>query len=97
MWARVKGKTENALLCLPFRATYMFRPAYIQPMHGIVSKTKLYRALYAVLGPLYPAWKTFFPRHVTTTENVGRAMIKVARRGAPKPVLENHDINSICL
>lgn len=97
MWARVKGKTENALQCLPFKATYMFRPAYIQPMHEIVSKTKLYRVLYAVLGPLYPVWKTFFPKYVTTTEIVGRAMIKIAKQGAPKPVLENQDINSIYL
>jgi uncharacterized protein YbjT (DUF2867 family) len=97
MWARVKGKTENALLRLPFKATYMFRPAYIQPMHGIASKTKLYRTLYAVLGIFYPVWKVLFPKYVTTTEIIGRAMIKVAKQGAPKPVLENQDINSIYL
>ena len=97
MWSRVKGKTENALLRLPFKAAYMFRPAFIQPLHGIVWKTKLYRVLYAVLGSLYPAWKALFPNYVTTTEVVGRAMIKVARNGAPKPVLENQDINEIGL
>ncbi|HBV98191.1 MAG: epimerase [Peptococcaceae bacterium BICA1-7] len=95
MWARVKGKTENALLRLPFKAAYMFRPGYIQPMHGIVSKTKLYRVMYAVVGPLYPVWKRLFPEYVTTTEIVGRAMIKAARQGAPKPFIENKDINSI--
>lgn len=95
MWARVKGKTENALLRLPFKAAYMFRPAVIQPMHGIVSKTKWYRVLYAVLGKLYPVWKVLFPKYVTTTEIVGRAMLKVAKQGAPKSVLESQDINSI--
>jgi uncharacterized protein YbjT (DUF2867 family) len=96
MWARVKGKTENALLRLPFKATYMFRPAYIQPMYGIVSKTKLYRALYPVLGAFYPVWKALFPKYVTTTEMVGRAMLKVTKQGTTKTVLENQDINSIC-
>ena len=95
MWARVKGKTENALLRLPFKAQYMFRPAFIQPLHGIRSKTKLYRAFYAILGPVYPLVRMLFPKYVTTTEQVGRAMIKVAKQGAPKSVLENWDINSI--
>ena len=95
MWARVKGKTENALARLPFRAVYMFRPAYIQPLHGIVSKTKLYRVLYAVMTPLYPALKRLFPKYVTTTEQLGRAMLEVAKHGAPKQILENEDINNI--
>ncbi len=92
MWARVKGKTENALLALPFRAAYMFRPAVIRPGPGIVSKTKSYRILYGVFGPLFPVLRTLFPRFVTTTEEVGRAMIEVARHGAGKRVLENADI-----
>ena len=95
MWARVKGKTENALLRMPFKAAYLFRPGYIQPLHGITSKTRLYRVLYAVMGPLFPVWKTLFPKYVTTTERVGRAMIEVARHGAPKHALQNRDINEI--
>lgn len=95
MWARVKGKTENALLALPFSSVTMFRPGFIQPMHGVTSRTRLYRAIYAVMGPLFPAWKVFFPRFVTTTENVGRAMLAVAKRGADKRVLENADINAL--
>ncbi len=94
MWARVKGKTENALLRLPFKAAYMFRPGFVQPQHGIVSKTRLYRVVYALAGWLYPLWKTLFPGFVTTTDNVGRAMLAVARRGAPAAVLENRDINA---
>lgn len=96
MWARVKGKTENALLQMPFKAVYMFRPAYIQPLHGIRTKMKWYGALYAMVGPLYPVWKLLFPKYVTTTECVGRAMLNVAKRGAPKSVLENQDISSVC-
>jgi uncharacterized protein YbjT (DUF2867 family) len=94
MWARVKGKTENALLELPFRA-YMFRPGYIQPMHGATSRTRLYRALYAVTTPLYPIIKRIIPTRVTTTEAIGRAMIEIAEHGAPKHVLESPDINAV--
>jgi uncharacterized protein YbjT (DUF2867 family) len=96
MWARVKGKTENDLLKMPFRAAYMFRPGYIQPLHGVRTKTKWYGALYAVMGPLYPMWKRLLPKYVTTTECVGRAMLNAARHGAPKRFLENQDINGLC-
>jgi uncharacterized protein YbjT (DUF2867 family) len=96
MWARVKGQTENALSRMPFKAVYMFRPGYIQPLHGIRTKTKWYRAFYAMMGPLYPLWKLLFPKYVTTTECIGSAMLSVAKRGAPKSVIENQDINSIC-
>jgi len=96
MWARVKGKTENALFKLSFKAVYVFRPAYIQPLHGIRTKTKWYRALYAMVGPLYPIWRLLFPKYVTTTECVGRAMLMVAKHGAPQSVLENQDINNVC-
>lgn len=93
MWARVKGQTENALLRLPFKAAYMFRPGYIHPLHGITSKTRLFRALIRAVSLLYPLLKALIPRQVTTTEQIGRAMIKVARQGYPKPVLESSDIN----
>ena len=95
MWARVKGETENALRQLPFRASYAFRPGFIQPLHGIRSKTRLYRLAYGVMGPLYPVLKALAPKYVTTTEQMGRAMILVALKGAPKPVLESGDINAI--
>jgi len=95
MWARVKGRTENALLRLPFRAAYMFRPGFIIPLHGIRSRTAWYRIFYAVATPLYPMLAARFPRAVTTTERLGRAMLVVARRGYPKPVLETQDINSL--
>jgi uncharacterized protein YbjT (DUF2867 family) len=95
MWARVKGQTENALLRLPFKAAYMFRPGYIQPLDGIRASTRGTRILYAAFGPLYPVWKHLFPRQVTTTRRLGRAMIEVARHGAPRSVLEASDINAL--
>ncbi len=95
MWARVKGKTENDLLRLPFQAAYMFRPAAIVPLDGIKSKTRLYQAFYVALGPLLPWLYARFPKYFTTTRQVGRAMLKVAREGAPKSVLENLDINAV--
>jgi uncharacterized protein YbjT (DUF2867 family) len=95
MWARVKGKTENDLLKLPFKAAYMFRPAAIAPLHGIRSKTAWVQAAIVVLGPLLALLYRIAPNQVTTTEQVGRAMLKVARQGYPKPVLEVADINSL--
>ena len=92
MWARVKGETENALRKLPFRASYMFRPAMVQPLDGIRSRTKLYRVVYAVTGPTLPMWKALFPKWVTTTRQVGRAMIEVVQHGAPEAIVENAQI-----
>lgn len=94
MWARVKGATENALLALPFEA-YMFRPGYIQPMHGVTSRTRWYRLAYVVSAPLYPLLRRLFPSAVTTTERIGQAMITVAERGAPRRVLGPADINAL--
>jgi uncharacterized protein YbjT (DUF2867 family) len=95
MWARVKGRTENALLALPFKANFMFRLGFIQPMHGIVSKTRLYRVLYAAIAPLVPLLKAAFPSAITTTERVGRAMLALAKRGGGKTLLENADVNAL--
>ena len=95
MWARVKGRTENALLRLPFKAAYMLRPGYIQPLHGIRSKTGWYQAMYTVMAPLYPLWNALVPNYVTTTEKLGRAMIAIAKNGAAKTILENRDVNGI--
>lgn len=95
MWARVKGATENALLAMPFKAAYVFRPGYIQPMHGVRSSSPLTRTLYAVMAPLYPVWKALFPKYVTTTEEVGLAMLRVAASGAPRRVLESWDLTEL--
>jgi uncharacterized protein YbjT (DUF2867 family) len=94
-WARIKGKTENALLRLPFKASYLFRPGYIQPLRGIRSKTRWYQAIYDVIGGLYPVLRRLFPRYVTTTVNIGRAMIAVAATGYPRQILFSPDINRL--
>lgn len=95
MWARVKGQIENALLGLPFKAVYLLRPGLIRPLHGIRSRTAAYRFVYAVLGPALPLVKALWPDSLTTTEQLGRAMIKAGLEGAPKPVLEMADINRL--
>jgi uncharacterized protein YbjT (DUF2867 family) len=94
MWARVKGRTENALLTLPLDA-YMFRPGFIQPVHGVRSKTWLDRTFDALTGPLYPVLRRIAPRLVTSNETLGKAMVAVAANGAPKRILETADINAI--
>src|ERR1035438_4967420 len=95
MWARVKGQTENALLRLPFKAVFLFRPGFIVPQHGVRSKTKLYQAFYTVLGPLLPWLLKIAPKYGTSTEQMGRAMLQLAQHGGPKKVLENLDINGV--
>ncbi len=94
MWARVKGQIENALLRLPFKAVYLFRPGFIQPLHGITSRTPLYRWIYQVLGPLFPLIKALFPTGVITTQQLGQAMIQACAEGAPHTVLEMRDLTS---
>lgn len=95
MWARVKGRTENALLRQPFKAAYMVRPGIIIPLHGIRSKTMWYRLLYAATRPLYPVVKAVAPNAVTTTEQMGRAMLTLVRHPQATPILETKDINRL--
>jgi uncharacterized protein YbjT (DUF2867 family) len=94
MWARVKGKTENALLRLPFAAAYMFRPGIIEPVHGVRSKTPGYRFFYAIARPLLPLLRRAFRNFVLTTEEIALAMLSVTRHGYPKHVLETKDIRA---
>ena len=95
MWARVKGKTENAIIRLPFKASYVFRPGVVQPMHGERSRTAAYRVLYTITKPLVPLIRRLWPNQILTTEQFGRAMLFVVRHGAPKRVLESADINAL--
>jgi uncharacterized protein YbjT (DUF2867 family) len=95
MWARVKGRTENTLLSMPFRAAYMFRPGLIIPLHGIRSSTRWYNAAYAVIRPVYPLLRRLAPSSITTTEQLGRAMLAVARKGYSTHILEMADINRL--
>jgi uncharacterized protein YbjT (DUF2867 family) len=95
MWARVKGATENAILKLPFKAAYMFRPGAIQPLNGVTSRTRIYRVIYAVTTPLWPLLRRLFPNQISTTERIGQAMLAAASKGAPKPILEPPDIEAL--
>jgi uncharacterized protein YbjT (DUF2867 family) len=95
MWARVKGKIENKLVGMPFKGAYVFRPAFIQPMRGVRSRTKLYALMYGLLGPLYPLLRLLFPKYVTNSVTVGRAMVRVAGQGHSRAILENPDINAV--
>ncbi|ADW67107.1 Rossmann-fold NAD(P)-binding domain-containing protein [Granulicella tundricola] len=97
MWARVKGETENDLLALPLRAAFMFRPGGIVPQHGIKSKTAVYQVFYSILKPIMPLFERFFPKYVTTTDQLGGAMLRLAKKGVaqegpPRRVLESVDI-----
>ena len=94
MWARVKGRTENALLRLPLNA-YMFRPGFIQPLDGIQSKTPMYRTFYKVLAPLMPLLRRGLPGQILTTREIGQAMLAIARHGYEKRVLETKDIRRV--
>jgi uncharacterized protein YbjT (DUF2867 family) len=95
MWARVKGRTENAILALPFKAAFMFRPGFIQPVKGVRSKTAWYQAAYTVLGPIASVLLRLAPNQVTTTARLGRAMIRVAHGGSGKRILHTRDINAL--
>lgn len=88
MWARVKGKTENDLLNLPFKAAYMFRPGFIKPTKGLKNAYKAYK----FFTPFYPVLRKLFPKYVVTLEEIGLAMINVTLLGSDKKVLECKDI-----
>lgn len=91
MWARVKAEAEDRLSDFGFRAVYRFRPAFIQPKRGVRSTIASYNALYSMMKP-FNSVLSKLPKYVTTTTDVGRAMIRVARGGAGETTLENADI-----
>jgi uncharacterized protein YbjT (DUF2867 family) len=93
MWARVKGRTEDDLMALLPRA-YALRPGFIQPRHGERSRTMWYRVAYAVASPLFPVVRRLGSGAVTSTDVVGRAMLRLARDGWPERVLETRAINA---
>ncbi|MFA9390851.1 MAG: NAD-dependent epimerase/dehydratase family protein [Prolixibacteraceae bacterium] len=92
-WARVKGKTENELLSMPFQQAFMFRPGFIKPVRGEKSRTYLYNVIYVLIRPLYPLLKLLIPNKITNTEKVGKAMINVVLKGFPTQILNTKAIN----
>lgn len=93
MWARVKARTEDGLAAMPFKTAYFFRPAFIQLLHGVVSKTRWYITMCAALRPISPLLTSRFPAIATTTERLGKAMINVAAFGYSTRVLGSRAIN----
>ncbi|SET34078.1 NAD-dependent epimerase/dehydratase family protein [Hymenobacter actinosclerus] len=91
MWARVKGRTENELRDLGFLAAYMFRPGFLRPTPGLCNTLSYYR----YIGWLYPAMRRLAPRYFGTLAGLGQAMLSVAQRGYPRPVLEVPDIERL--
>jgi hypothetical protein len=91
MWARVKGRTENALIRIGFSHEYNFRPGFMKPTPG----QRNVQSYYKLIGPLYPVIRAFFPNHVSTMREVALAIINSALKGYPKQILEIKDINSL--
>lgn len=96
MWKRIKGEAENAMLEMPWKAAHMFRPAAIVPRRGVVSGVMIYRITYALLGWTYGFWKLVAPNMMTTTDQLGRALLNVGFEGHEKAILEGVDINAVC-
>ncbi|ANZ42140.1 epimerase [Lentzea guizhouensis] len=95
MWARVKGRTENELLALD-RPAFVVRPGFIQPRHGITSRTRIYRYLYSWSSWLVPVLARLAPKFVTSTEQLGRAMVALAKGAQPATrVLRSDEINRL--
>jgi hypothetical protein len=88
MWARVKGKTENDLIKLPFKKVYCFRPGYIHPTPGLKNTLPMYKWM----AWMYPALRILTPSSVSTLKEVGLAMIHAVQRDYPKSILEVRDI-----
>jgi uncharacterized protein YbjT (DUF2867 family) len=95
MWARVKGKAENAVLAMPFRAVYVFRSAMIQPLDGIESKTANYRIMNKLLAPFLSLVGHFWPQYIRTTQELGRALLAAAKHGTDKRVVESRQIREV--
>lgn len=92
MWARVKGKTEDALRDLGFSQLFLFRPGLIQPLEGITSKTKSYRIFYKLMAPVFPVLAVLAPKTFVTTKQIGLAMLNAVKNGYQKQILEVEDI-----
>ncbi len=88
MWGRIKGKTENHLMQLPFKDSYMFRPGFIRPIKGLRNTYRIYK----IIDPAFPLFKFLFPKYVCTLEDLGNAMIQVVKAGYSRKIIECNDM-----
>jgi hypothetical protein len=88
MWARVKGKTENELMRMPFKQVFAFRPGYMHPTKGLKNTLPYYK----YLSWMYPFFRAVFPKMVSTLAELGQAMINVSRFGYEKQIIDVKDI-----
>ena len=95
MWARVKGKTENRLLRLPFRRAYMFRPAIVVPKNGESSKTPLYNYFYIFLRPFFGLLEKLPGGVVATTEDIGRSFLLLVKSATNSRVVESSELRAL--
>jgi len=90
-WARIKGKTENDLLILSFKAAYMYRPAFIQPIIGLKNTYTIYK----LLSPVITLLKKLLPAFICSLEELGLSMINVVKFGHAQKIIENKDISGL--
>lgn len=100
LWVRTKGRAEVAVSALAFSAVYVLRPGFIRPMKGVRSRTTAYQIIYTATGPIIPLLQRLFPNSITTTVNIGRALIELAnpqsaKRGATRRTLTSAEINEL--
>ena len=93
MWARVKGKTENDLMKLPFKGVFAFRPAFILPTKGLKNTLSAYK----YVSWLFPVLRPVFPNYFGTLKEVGLAMINSVIFGSDKKILDAKDIADLAL
>jgi uncharacterized protein YbjT (DUF2867 family) len=94
MWARVKGRAENAVIAAGFRAAYVFRPGFIEPLDGIRSRTRMYNIAYFLFRPLVPIAKWIIPNDIITTRQIGQAMLGITRDGFATRILTNRALST---
>lgn len=94
MWARVKGRTENALSGLPFHS-FAVRPGFVQPRHGVRSRTTLYRVIYSVGRFLYPVLRRIAPGVMIDSQTLARGMVELAANGSPEKIVTSNELRRL--
>jgi len=90
-WARVKGKTENDLMKLPFKQVYAYRPGFMKPIPGLKHSLSFYKYINWIL----PLGKKLFPEGFNSLEEVGLSMIQIVKQGSEKKIIEGREISRL--